>query len=116
MKKITAYKCDHCGKLYQRKSACEKHEKACSKNPENDRACFGCIHLRKETHEEDGPWTTRKYKFFFCGKLDHFVHPPKVEHKGNAFDTDQYNLPMRKECDLKEEPETMDDFLKSISL
>ena len=105
------YKCEHCRKLYQIKSACATHEIACNKNPENDRACFGCVFLRKEKHEEEEPYITRTFDFFYCDKLDHFVHPPKVEHKGNAFDTGEYNLPMRKECDLKEVPETLSDFI-----
>ena len=42
------YKCEHCNKLYQLKNWCLVHEKACSKNPDNDRACFGCQYLTKQ--------------------------------------------------------------------
>lgn len=37
---ITQYACDHCGKTRLRKSAMEKHEKHCVKNP--DRDCRMC--------------------------------------------------------------------------
>ena len=51
MEKVTAYKCKHCGKLYQRAKNCEKHETRCKKNPDNFRACFGCKHLKKVTED-----------------------------------------------------------------
>jgi len=99
------YKCEHCRKLYQIQSACEKHEKACSKNPENDRACFGCVHLSKKEYKEFGEEYTadRTYNFLYCDKLQHFLYPPIVEHKGSALDTDDTaNEPMPKVCELKE--------------
>ena len=97
MKKLTAYKCDHCGKFYQREKMCERHEKACNKNAENWRACSGCKFLSKKRV------TTIKGEkdLFFCSKKDIFLHPPKSEHKGNVFDLgDTPNLPMPKECEF----------------
>lgn len=34
MVELTAYKCEHCGKLHRRRCACAKHELRCWKNPE----------------------------------------------------------------------------------
>jgi len=50
MKIITKeiYKCDHCNKCYQIKSACERHETLCNKNPNNHRPCFECNKLTKK--------------------------------------------------------------------
>ena len=97
------YKCDHCNKLYQIKNWCAKHEISCSKNPENDRPCFGCKHLDMVT--EDLYYDTfqgesvRKVNIFRCTKLDNFLHPPKVEFKGQAFDFGAaLNESLPKEC------------------
>lgn len=100
------YKCEHCNKLYQIKNACISHEKSCYKNPQNDRACFICIHLKKkvekiyyddflhESHEKE-------VKLFHCDQIHSFLCPPKVEHKRNAFDTSsESNIPMKKECEF----------------
>lgn len=43
MKEIKAYKCGYCGKLYQRKHACRRHEdNDCLKNPKIRPVCFDC--------------------------------------------------------------------------
>ena len=97
------YKCEYCNKLYQIKRQCLLHEKSCSKNPDNNRACFGCNHLIKknETIYYDS-WngeTKRNVSLLYCNKLDTFLYPPKVEHKGNMFETDlKGNNPMPKTC------------------
>lgn len=44
MKTITAYRCEHCGKVYQRPLMCEKHEAACTKNPTVRPLCYSCKH------------------------------------------------------------------------
>lgn len=100
------YKCEHCKKLYQRRHACEKHEKHCWQNPENDRACLNCVHLRKErvTIEEGHPDHPYEVNFdaFYCGIIASFVYTPKTEVKGNAFDEEllgEANIPMLKECE-----------------
>lgn len=45
------YKCEYCRKIYQIKRFAESHEKMCKKNPENNRACFGCNFLQKKEVE-----------------------------------------------------------------
>lgn len=101
------YKCGHCRKLYQIKSACIKHEIQCSNNPENDRACFGCVFLEKKEvlHYSDDPMCEGwKVNVLHCSKIDSYLYPPKVEIKGNMYN--EFNLagniennPMRKDCD-----------------
>ena len=47
----------------------------------------------------------RKVNIFYCSKINSYLHPPKNEHKGNAFpqedlgDGELDNLPMRKSCE-----------------
>lgn len=117
----TRYKCEYCKKNYIRKHAVIAHEHLCFKNPENKRACFSCEHLEKKTVEifhDDfrGGDVVQNVSIFHCSKLNHFLYPPKVEHKKNAFETDEIdNLPMKKECEFfKEEVSTFDDIFKNI--
>ena len=99
------YKCEHCNKLYQLKHFCEKHEKACKKNPKNDRPCFRCVHLTKKDIEHYYFVGDRDIKVNFsclyCDKRKVFLHTPQNEIKGNALDLGDENLPMPKECDLQ---------------
>lgn len=37
---ITLYKCEYCGKKYQRRTFGERHERYCYLNPRNDHPCF----------------------------------------------------------------------------
>lgn len=84
-KQITAYSCDHCNKLYQRKHSCERHEDLCYKNPENKRPCFDCPFLTKEPYEEDRPYGSYTIgNFFFCSKKEHFLISPYTQKKGNG--------------------------------
>lgn len=39
-----AYRCEFCGKLYERSKSCEKHEFYCFSNPVNRSACEVCEH------------------------------------------------------------------------
>lgn len=48
MKKITAYACSYCGKIYKNKSSAASHEKKCFANPAR-RACRTCKHAIKDT-------------------------------------------------------------------
>jgi hypothetical protein len=102
------YKCDFCKKMYQRKNACANHEVSCSKNPENNRACFGCPHLVKKTTQiyidgYDGFETEQDIELLFCEAKDIFLYPPKVEIKKNSYDLgDDLNEPMPKECEIEE--------------
>lgn len=98
------YKCDFCRRLYQIKKFAALHEKCCNKNPENQRACLECQHLKKKNFDFyydtcDGE-DYRTISLFHCDKINAFLHLPKNEHKGNVIDTgDDSNIPMRKECD-----------------
>lgn len=121
MKEISAFKCDFCGKVYQRKRNIKMHEARCSKNPENQRACFGCKHLNRETASVwfDNPQGDDYFanrSLLYCNKKQHFVYPPIVEHKQNQYELDEANEPMPKECEFREEPDfdcsvSSDDFL-----
>jgi len=98
------YYCDFCKKMYVRKSACETHEKGCSHNPENDRKCFGCKHLKRENIDRYFDTyigeQSEQVSVFYCEKLDTCLYPPKVEAKGNAFEFgDINNIPMKSECE-----------------
>ena len=105
------YKCDFCKKLYQIRRFAELHEKFCSKNPDNDRKCFWCKYFKKKKvviycDSSNGEYDfERNLELFYCDKIDSFIYPPKVEHKGNSFDlNDDSNEPMRRECDEYEKP------------
>lgn len=54
MKQVTAYRCEHCGKLYLRKGSCKEHEKKrCCKNPLNMPYCYSCKHYKEEFVEHE---------------------------------------------------------------
>lgn len=99
------YKCEYCKKLYQKKHFAKTHEKMCSKNPDNDRACFDCVHMTKKDVEiyrqynDEGGEFKEKLKLCYCPKIESFLHPPKVEHKNNKFElVDKSNQPMPRKC------------------
>lgn len=105
------YKCEHCRKMYQVKGACEKHEKACSKNPINDRPCFDCDHCEKvtvshifDTFQGEGKEFVSVLK---CKEKNIFLVPPKAEHRGNYYEGESLgdgelpNESMPKQCDKR---------------
>jgi len=100
------YKCEYCRKLYQIKRFAIYHESICKKNPENYRVCFGCKFLVKKevTIKDDHPVmgeTEYNRDLLFCTSKNIFLHPPIVEHKGNAYELgDELNEPMPDECEL----------------
>jgi len=107
------YKCEHCRKLYQRKTSAIKHENMCTKNPKNHRACFDCHHLEKQEydHEEyygDGSHI-RKLNLFSCDLVKSFLHPPQCEIKGNVLDISEPNRPMPRSCEPKKRQEKIMD-------
>ena len=111
------YKCEHCNKLYQIKNKCLEHEKVCNKNPDNQRACFGCRHLEKKNYTiyEDhhyGGELERKVELLHCPKINSFLYPPKVEHKKNWYETDPMeNKPMPRTCKVYDDESTdLDEF------
>jgi len=116
MKEIKAYKCDHCGKIYNRKHNARIHEEKCKKNPDNNRACFGCRFLEKVElpvyvensfmYEEE-----QTKEVLVCAKFKTGVYPPSVENHptldgyeilGNEFEIEG-NKPMPRECKDKEQ-------------
>lgn len=103
----TLYKCEHCGKWYIKKDACEKHEQRCTKNPENHRACHSCHILEKvQTKISIGfndYYEDEIVSVLFCKEKDCFIYPPSVAYKGNAFDFgDKENVEMPKTCEIFE--------------
>lgn len=53
MKKVTAYRCEHCGKLYLKEKACIEHEnERCFKHPQRMPLCYSCKHYNP-AYEED---------------------------------------------------------------
>lgn len=88
----TLYKCEHCRKKYEVKSACEKHERICSKNPAYLKPCHSCTNCKKvKTYVPSGysdfygNESEREVDILFCDKISTYVHSPKVAAKGNAF-------------------------------
>lgn len=80
------YQCDHCKRNMFVKSACEKHEIWCNKNPENISACEGCIHLVEikveyyfDTYNGE---SSRETKGFKCNKKEIELYPLLAARKG----------------------------------
>lgn len=109
---ITVYYCEHCKKKLFVKSAMERHEKYCYQNPENRKACSGCIHL-EETEVEcyrydeligaDAPFMANGFR---CKALDRLVYPTKVEKLGLPSkhpETFADQMPMPKDCDWRDD-------------
>lgn len=107
------YKCEHCRKMYQVKSACIRHELRCDKNPETHRACYGCNFLKEERVDVNfiamQPYGEDEYteekKILFCSKLNVYKYPPKIEHslrgaylQEDIGDGEVANEPMPKDC------------------
>ena len=105
MKKFQGYKCDHCGKLYQREKACEKHEDSlCGKHPNNNHPCFNCPHLSVEVVDVfhgDGPYGQEiwgKSKSFECRKKKINMYSYKFDQYNSSFETPVFddNLPLKR--------------------
>lgn len=104
---MTIYKCEHCGKIYQRKFYCLKHEETCRKNPANQRPCFDCECLEMKTIEygdydpQNGDYPY-KGDALYCNKKKHFVYPPYVKNPYDGEDDiGEANTPMPRECEYK---------------
>ena len=75
----TVYYCDHCNEKRFVKNAMVRHEIICKKNPNNKRACYGCLFLTKEDFEfeydsgHEGGIITETKKQTFCTKKDVFI-------------------------------------------
>lgn len=114
---VTVYTCDFCKKKMFRKSAMEKHEHECYRNPENEVACNGCCaHLIKKEasvylgDNYFGVETHINCELFYCTAKNVFLYPMKTHFKGNAFHQEQIddgtkpNELMPKECQHFELP------------
>lgn len=79
---ITVYKCDHCSKKLFRKHAMQIHEKKCTKNPKNIRACFNCTFCKriKIKYEPESGGLLQESTSFKCTTKNIFMFPPKLEH------------------------------------
>jgi hypothetical protein len=105
-KDVTVYICDYCKKKLFRKYAMVNHELLCDKNPINNKACFGCIHLENEEVERyvdgyDGDYQTIKSGCFKCAKLDKLMFTWNAEKRGlpEAYPEDfEEQKKMPKEC------------------
>jgi hypothetical protein len=91
--------------VYQIKRFAETHELSCVKNPDNQRACFGCKNLNKREktlyYDTSIGETSRTFDLCHCSVKDCFLYPPKVEHKGNELDLGyEPNEPMPKQCEF----------------
>ncbi|TGY80893.1 hypothetical protein [Lepagella muris] len=54
MKEITAYRCQHCGKVYLKRHACQKHEdERCPENVEIRPLCYSCVHYAPDYDDEN---------------------------------------------------------------
>lgn len=109
---ITVYQCEHCKKKLFVKSSMEKHEKYCSQNPENFKACSGCIHLEeaevecRRYDEYFGAEVSFKAKGFHCKVLNKLLYPTKVEKLGLPLKhpkTFADQIPMPKDCELRDD-------------
>jgi len=78
-KEKTVYYCDHCNEKRFVKNAMIRHEITCKKNPNNKRACYGCIFLTKEDFDfehdsgHEGGIIIEVRKQAFCTKKDIFL-------------------------------------------
>ena len=96
MKNITGYKCDHCGKLYQQKKACQKHEDVlCSKHPNNEHPCWSCPYIDVSVVDNflgDDPYSGEvwvKSKAFYCPKKNVNLYSYKFDKNIKYYDPAQ---------------------------
>ena len=66
---IQEYRCDYCNKKYRMKTACEKHERVCYKNPNRD--CNMC----------EGNGTISEYQ----GEIDCYACKTAAERGGKCY-------------------------------
>lgn len=84
MKKVNAFRCEHCGKVYLREHACIVHEeKRCCKNPLNIPYCYSCRHYEASTDKEsvvywiDDNWLGSQEEYTKNFELNRCTHPQK---------------------------------------
>lgn len=99
-----AYKCEYCGKLYQKAGWCFRHEVKCKRNPSNDRPCLHCDCLEvRQIESEDcdpnvDPQNTYYVDVMFCTHYEDYVYPPWITIPHYTGDGDDENTPMQVKC------------------
>ncbi len=82
MKKVQAYKCDHCSKSSTSPGAMFQHERKCRSNPNNKHKCFDyCRHLKREYAA-----TGQERLDFVCQKTGKLMYSYKAEYRGFKLD------------------------------
>lgn len=81
---VTLYKCDFCKKTLQVRSAMERHEKGCGRNPANFSGCYvGCKHLKIIKEYCSDPTSERDViKVPYCEKLKQKMYSCGAERRG----------------------------------
>ncbi len=112
---VTIYSCEFCKKKMFVKHAMVNHEKWCGNNPENYKACHGCIHLEEKeveycvrTYTSDGDvyYTDKKTTGFVCAKLGKELYPfsaEKLKLPEKYPETFEDKEPMPKDCEHYED-------------
>lgn len=78
MKEVTAYRCDHCGKVYIQKHQCRNHEPLCTLNPQTRPLCYSCQNYTPAAFDE------KCHIYYDDGKLgDPFSEEPYVTYSLN---------------------------------
>ncbi|QCD37188.1 MULTISPECIES: hypothetical protein [Muribaculaceae] len=87
MEKVTAYRCQYCGKVYLRECACKKHEEMrCSQNPEIRPLCYSCQHYESSFDENEKEsieywqsygWDGSEYSYTKLFSPNRCKHPKK---------------------------------------
>jgi hypothetical protein len=125
MKELTkkVFYCDHCKKHGLNKGSMMKHEKWCDSNPENKKACSGCMYLeeikaRYTVDEGTESEYERESNAFKCTKLDKMLYPLVVQRKGlnTRYSVFADQEPMPKECEhfKSEYGLSLDEFLSTF--
>lgn len=83
---VTLYFCEHCGRRYVLKHACEKHENVCTRNPENIPICYRCEYfdVKQCIFESGYDYVGHKYRSMYCNKLEEEMRPITSFKKGNS--------------------------------
>lgn len=76
MKEVTAYRCEHCGRLYAQKHHCLKHEPLCTLNPQTRPLCYSCQNYNTAALDE-------KMRVYYDTTRDPFSEDPYVIYSLN---------------------------------
>lgn len=105
IKTVPVYTCEHCKRKMFRRHSMVSHEKWCTSNPSNIKACSNCSFIESVEHEyyTDGDYGDNRVRTnkFHCKALDKFMYPMKAERKGLVEKypaTFEDQVPMPKYC------------------